>query len=473
MNKYCDLNKEELLEICNIIHPHTNWKLYEEIPKSIDDFEGKYKFMGSDNSIIEFDITPFGGGLKKELEPFFQEKILFSYKGDKNNKTIADKMVRYSEHKINDYLFELFNKNQDSENKNLLDEDYNFTEDEIKSLLINIKGTDKFTKVEEYESKPIYLNNDILKAFADAKSGKIDLDSDEYKNLDSRNKLNIISDSISSSFRRSSFILTLNLIYKKRQGDDILILKIATKQHNPTGRGYKTNLLNEGKILFLFDNKDTLSIDKVIKYQDGINENLYLETDISFLTQIINSHQIDYRVSGENGIISENELLINDVMNFIGFYNVLFDNTFMKEEIVSFLKKEKKKALILKLVKEKNAKRHRQIMDLKEIQRKRDLIDKMNKRFENSQESSSSSCFVVTATMKDPKHPIVNDYRLYRDKYLLNNKAGLQFIKFYYFVGPYLAKLINNSETLRKISFNTFVRPLHKLIQKKIDTSSN
>ena len=469
MNKYCDLNKEELLDICNIIHPDTNWELYEEITKPLEDNVGGYKFMGSDNSIIEFDIKPFGGGLKIELEPFFQKKIFFSYKGDENNLAIGDKMVRYSEHKINDYLFELFNKNQDSENKDSLEVDYNFTEDEIKSLLVNYKGTDKFTKVEEYESKPIYLNNDILKAFSDAKSGKIDLDSDEFKSLESRNKLNIISDSISSSFRRSLFTLTLSLIYKKSQGDDIFILKIATQQHNPTGREYKTNLLNEGKILFLFDNKENLSIDKVINYQDGINEKLYLETDITLLTQIINSQQIHYRVSGAEGTVSENELIINDFMYFIGFYNVLFDNTFMKEEIVSFLKKEKKKALIMKLVKEKNSK----VSDeqLKEIRRKRDLI--MYRGSDNSHEKSSSSCFVVTATMNDPNHPIVDDYRLYRDRHLQGNSVGRIFIKFYYIVGPYFARLINNSEALRKISFKSFIKPLHILIQKKLDTNNN
>jgi hypothetical protein len=67
--------------------------------------------------------------------------------------------------------------------------------------------------------------------------------------------------------------------------------------------------------------------------------------------------------------------------------------------------------------------------------------------------------------MGDSSHPIVDEFRAYRDSRLLTNKAGKAFVKIYYKVGPYAAFLINKSNMLRKLSFSLFVNPIYKLIK--------
>jgi hypothetical protein len=110
MNKYSKLNKEELLEVCKIIHP---------------------------DNLLE-DET---------------DELRFYYKGDIDGDLfdIGEDMVRNSEDKINDYLYRLINKNQEVENENFSGDDYNFTVDEIKTRFVNEQGADKFTKLEELE----------------------------------------------------------------------------------------------------------------------------------------------------------------------------------------------------------------------------------------------------------------------------------------------------------------------------------
>lgn len=432
MNKYSKLNKEELLEICKIIHPETKWEF-----RLVVDEEGNcHDYIGDDESILQFNL------LEDETD-----ELRFYYKGDIDGDLfdIGEDMVRNSEDKINDYLYRLINKNQEVENENFSGDDYNFTEDEIKSLFINEQGVDKFTKIEEYKSNSINLDNTIFNDLADAQAGISSLN-DQLENISAR-------------LQRSNFSLYLSLIYRKKSGQDTFILKIHLFQFNMSGYEFKVGALKDGKITFLFDDSETMHFGNVINYQEGTSEELYLETDISLLSKIINTKTIEYRVLGAKGIVSESKLSNSDIMNFVGFYNVLLDSTFRKDEILSFMIDEKKKEEKKKII---------------EAQKEKDKKSTATERKEAAKAvNSSSSCFVVTATMNDPNHPIVNDYRLYRDRYLLNNKAGLNFVKFYYSVGPYFASLINNNETLRKISFNTFIKPLHKLIQKKIDTNNN
>ena len=78
---------------------------------------------------------------------------------------------------------------------------------------------------------------------------------------------------------------------------------------------------------------------------------------------------------------------------------------------------------------------------------------------------SNSNCFVVTATMGDINHPVVNDFRNYRDEVLLNTISGRLFIKLYYQIGPYLSEIIKNNKTLFQIS-RSFILKLHKRISK-------
>jgi tetratricopeptide (TPR) repeat protein len=83
------------------------------------------------------------------------------------------------------------------------------------------------------------------------------------------------------------------------------------------------------------------------------------------------------------------------------------------------------------------------------------------------EEKSSKKCFVITATMGDPNHPIVEEFRKYRDAHLLTNKPGQILVRFYYKTGPYLALLISKNSLLRKLSFSFFVNPMYKKIRNK------
>lgn len=83
-----------------------------------------------------------------------------------------------------------------------------------------------------------------------------------------------------------------------------------------------------------------------------------------------------------------------------------------------------------------------------------------------STSSSNSNCFVVTTTMGDINHPVVNDFRNYRDDVLLNTILGRIFINLYYQIGPYLSEIIKNNKTLFQIS-RSFILKLHKRIIKK------
>jgi hypothetical protein len=65
---------------------------------------------------------------------------------------------------------------------------------------------------------------------------------------------------------------------------------------------------------------------------------------------------------------------------------------------------------------------------------------------------SDTKCFVVTATMGDINHPVVNDFRTYRDNVLNDNFLGRLFISIYYTIGPSLAKLIESNHFLLNIS---------------------
>jgi hypothetical protein len=69
-----------------------------------------------------------------------------------------------------------------------------------------------------------------------------------------------------------------------------------------------------------------------------------------------------------------------------------------------------------------------------------------------NKEEKDPRCFVVNTTIGSPYHPIVNDFRSYRDEILKKSLLGRMFIKVYYKIGPYLSTLIKNNSLLMKIS---------------------
>ncbi|MBO6586398.1 MAG: hypothetical protein JJ953_09865 [Gracilimonas sp.] len=88
------------------------------------------------------------------------------------------------------------------------------------------------------------------------------------------------------------------------------------------------------------------------------------------------------------------------------------------------------------------------------------------KRHRVDSQNQSSSCFVVTAATGSSNNIIVNDFREYRDETLIKSFAGRIFISIYYRIGPYLAKTINSSNTLKNVTLKYFLMPIHTLIKK-------
>jgi len=69
----------------------------------------------------------------------------------------------------------------------------------------------------------------------------------------------------------------------------------------------------------------------------------------------------------------------------------------------------------------------------------------------SSSSSSDSSCFVATAAFGTPWAHEIDILRRWRDEVLTKNIFGMLFIKFYYAVGPYLARIVDKSDILKKI----------------------
>ena len=63
---------------------------------------------------------------------------------------------------------------------------------------------------------------------------------------------------------------------------------------------------------------------------------------------------------------------------------------------------------------------------------------------------NNSSCFVATAAFGTKWADEIDVLRDWRDESLQYHKLGRTFIKFYYQVGPYLAKLVEKSSLLKK-----------------------
>jgi hypothetical protein len=72
---------------------------------------------------------------------------------------------------------------------------------------------------------------------------------------------------------------------------------------------------------------------------------------------------------------------------------------------------------------------------------------------------------VATAVCGDYNHPIVVDFRLFRDYYLFKRSWGVKFINFYYQYGPFWASGISKNEYAKKIIRYIILNPLHLLLE--------
>ena len=322
---------------------------------------------------------------------------------------------------------------------------------------------DKFTKIEEYQmpTPAIRLNTRLLTSILhdQEESKAYDVAIANVKHPD---EVKGILDYIKNMKWRSKAEILLNFIYRTENGKDILIIKLNLDINAPE-LNIREKRLKNAKVLFLLDDNETIEINKFLKYNReeglGVEETTYLETDVALLLKLALSNKIDYRIKGDAGILTEDGFSNSDLFRIKGFYNAIFDSEFMKDELLKQVEID---------IAEEEKKR------LEEQKRKDEKSKKLESQRQNSRpatSSSSSRCFVITATMGDPYHPIVDAFRAYRDRKLLTTEFGRTFVSFYYKVGPYAASIISKSGFLRKLSFIFFVNPIYKRL--KNDRNSN
>lgn len=141
MNKYSELNKEQRLEICKMIHPDTQWRFHQLIDNDGKGTDECYEFLGNDGSIIQFNIHQSEFDVLRFYKQSGEELL-----------EIGEETLKFFDNEIDDYLHRLNNKSQDVENKNSSEEFLNSKEDEIKSFFLVIEERDEFTKSQKFYS---------------------------------------------------------------------------------------------------------------------------------------------------------------------------------------------------------------------------------------------------------------------------------------------------------------------------------
>jgi len=78
----------------------------------------------------------------------------------------------------------------------------------------------------------------------------------------------------------------------------------------------------------------------------------------------------------------------------------------------------------------------------------------------------SNECFVATAAAGSADAPEVRILRRFRDEVLLTSSAGKQLVKYYYKIGPKLARSIEGSPVMRRYMLIALVRPASEMADK-------
>ena len=79
----------------------------------------------------------------------------------------------------------------------------------------------------------------------------------------------------------------------------------------------------------------------------------------------------------------------------------------------------------------------------------------------NKNPYADGKCFIAHAAFQDTTHPVVCELRLARDELLKTNRAGRQFIAFYYRHSPRIASIIAKRPALRAAA-RVMLRPISK-----------
>jgi hypothetical protein len=467
MNKYSKLSKVQMLNICKLINPDCKWEFNQLLDNDGKGTDDCYEFLGDDESCIQFNIH----------QPA-EDEIRCYLKGNWDDDEIPVDKIEL----VNKFLGieTVINKQDTKVNSN-----------EIKKHYVLEGEIDKFTKIAEYEmSYPgLTLESQLIT---------------EY--IQSKDELAATLEQLTGKKQKGSgnSSLRMELIYRHKAEQDILIIKLELNLY-ALHLEYNESILKGAQIFLLIDDNNTLDCGKIIDYKAGagsagfgLEEKAYLETDFAFLAQLANANKLEYRVVGKRGKISEGEFSKSDVFRIKGFYNGLFDPEFMKDELLEQIeldkaekqRKEEKRKIEDKKNKInendekilnycKQGKKLEAVKFRKETSgadlatSKKYVEDLCEKNGVKVLAKSSSNCFVITATMGDPYHPIVDEFRTYRDRKLLTNEFGKAFVSFYYKVGPYAASIISKSEILRKLSFSFFVNPIYKRLKNDRNTNKN
>jgi len=96
-----------------------------------------------------------------------------------------------------------------------------------------------------------------------------------------------------------------------------------------------------------------------------------------------------------------------------------------------------------------------------------------NIKSHNTSNQSSDSCFVATAAFGTPLADEINILRQWRDKVLINSITGRLFVKTYYKIGPYAAKLVERSGFLKGLIRKIIYRIIKQIANNKAISRDN
>lgn len=294
----------------------------------------------------------------------------------------------------------------------------------IKNKYLVVGEQDKFTKTTEYQTTYISFTSDLVNNYVKSKSD-----------------LGI-----------GSAIIKFSLLYRQKGDIDALLVEMKITYVTFADYFANPNILKNLNIIFLADG-EPIECNKATAHDfgkgeyTGYDEVGIVEISMDQLIQIVNAKEVEFRMSGSRGVFIEQKVGDLELAKIKGFYNGLFDPTFEVDFLVDTIKKQE--------AAEKKA----------AAARKKKEAAKKEKKKAATPTTSNNGCFVITAAMGDENHPVVNDFRKFRDDYLINNTLGKLFVDFYYIVGPYFAWFIRKSDYLRKLVFKYFVTPIHNHIK--------
>ena len=93
--------------------------------------------------------------------------------------------------------------------------------------------------------------------------------------------------------------------------------------------------------------------------------------------------------------------------------------------------------------------------------------------YKQKEEAKNDGCFIITAVYQDVNHPVVGDFRIFRDNWLFTYSSGRVFVKYYYKYSPFFASILSKSKTMQRVILLSLVKPLHAFINRIIIKASN